>query len=152
MEADRTSVPGVLNFFIGCVRVSLCLACSKHFLSFQPVIYKENISEERVELKYLILPAAHHYSQICFTGKTGCSVIWVGWTQFEAASLHSFCPQIICLLAAWQGPAFMATSGPRRQLSPWEWFAPVTLHGAGHFPHTHKKGFLPVPFVSQEQH
>lgn len=50
----------------GYVRVSLCLACSKHFLSFQPLIYEENISEEMVELKYLILPAVHHYVQICF--------------------------------------------------------------------------------------
>lgn len=61
MGADRrTSAPVVLNSFTDCVRVSLCLACPKHFLSFQPVIYEENIFEEIVELKYLIVPVAYH--------------------------------------------------------------------------------------------
>lgn len=57
----------------GYVRVSLCLACSKHFLSIQPLIYEKNVFEETIELKYLILPATHHYVQICFTNKTGYS-------------------------------------------------------------------------------
>lgn len=70
----KTSAPVVLNSFM-CVKASqkalssLCLACSKLYFSFQPVIY-ENIFEEIVELKYCIL---HHYAQICLTNKTGCS-------------------------------------------------------------------------------
>lgn len=56
-----TSAPVVLNSFTHCARVSLCLACSKHFLSSQAVIYEENISEEIVGLKYLILAVAHHH-------------------------------------------------------------------------------------------
>lgn len=66
MGVVRKTAPVILNSLM-CIKASqkasafcLCLDCSKLFYSFQPVIY-ENIFEEIVELKYCILPGAHHY-------------------------------------------------------------------------------------------
>ena len=152
----RTSAPVVLNSFTGCVRVSLCLACSKHFLSFQPVIYEENIFEEIVELKSLVLPAAHHYVQICFTNKTGCSgelsrfnIVWTcEFTLFlspdhlpPASSLgRVLLPQLHL------GPL---PCGPRQQLSPREQLCPVLPQTLVVFATHIEKSLLPMPFLPQ---
>lgn len=91
-----------------------------------------------VELKYLILPAVHHYVQICF--RLDVLVNWVGcfsvWT----------CEFILFLYPDHLPPA--SSLGrvllPQLHLGPLpcgfrQQHSPVTPHGASHFPHTHGK-------------
>lgn len=114
----------------GYVRVSLCLACSKHFLSIQPLIYEKNVFEETIELKYLILPATHHYVQICFTNKTGYS------GELSRANTVWTCELTLFLSPDQPPPA----SSLGRVL-----FPQVIL------PTLEEKGVLPVPFLLRQR-
>lgn len=148
----KTSAPVVLSSFM-CVKASqkalssLCPACSKLFVPFQPVIY-ENTFEEIVELKYCILLSAHHYVEICFTNKTG----WSG----ERSRLKTvwICKFTLCLSSDHPPPAFSLGRVLLPQLYPGP--LPRGLRQKLSLSHpsrcqsfnTHtKKGLLPMPFL-----